>query len=187
METAVVSWADPGELAERGPWDLVIGSDLLYERRNVPLVLDVLERLVAPGASAVIADPRRAAAAGFVERAGRSWQLRTTTDTGPPRVDLHELRRRLAVDLAQQRAGPGDARARGAHARGQRGVGRDHHQRPRLGMALDERGDVVVGGVAAQPPREAHRHPAPAAGVVGARPSKTTVTATSRSAAKASS
>jgi predicted nicotinamide N-methyase len=93
VETAVVSWADPGELAERGPWDLVMGSDLLYERRNVPLVLDVLERLVAPGARAVIADPRRAAAAGFVERAARSWQLRPTTDTGPPRVDLHELRR----------------------------------------------------------------------------------------------
>jgi predicted nicotinamide N-methyase len=94
IETAIVSWGRPEELVARGPWDLVIGSDLLYERRNVPLVLDVLDRLLAPGASAIIADPRRAAAAEFVERAGASWSLRTTGDPGPPRVDLHELRRR---------------------------------------------------------------------------------------------
>jgi predicted nicotinamide N-methyase len=94
IETAVVAWAAADELAARGPWDLVIGSDLLYERRNVALVLDVLDRLLAPAASALIADPGRAAAGEFVERAAAAWSLRTTADPGPPRVELHELRRR---------------------------------------------------------------------------------------------
>src|SRR3954453_563659 len=93
VETAVGAGAAARELGSRGRWDLVIGSDLLYERRNVALVLDVLDRLLAPGASALIADPGRAAAAEFVERASRAWSLRTTAEAGPPRIELHELRR----------------------------------------------------------------------------------------------
>ena len=90
VETAVVSWADPEELAARGPWDLVIGSDLLYEARNLGLVLDVLDRVAD---HAIIADPGRAASVGFEDAAARRWDVRSNVDDGPPRIVLFELRR----------------------------------------------------------------------------------------------
>ena len=39
--------------------DLVIGSDLLYERRHVPALVCAIRALCAPGGHAVIADPGR--------------------------------------------------------------------------------------------------------------------------------
>ncbi|MEA2394346.1 MAG: hypothetical protein QOJ82_2237 [Solirubrobacteraceae bacterium] len=94
IQTAVASWSAPGELAARGPWDLVMGSDLLYERRNVDPLLDALERLVPIGASAILADPGRPAAAAFIARAAARWDVTTTTDPEPPPVALHRLHRR---------------------------------------------------------------------------------------------
>src|SRR3954449_9303967 len=34
LETQIVGWADPAPLVERAPWDVVLASDVLYERRN---------------------------------------------------------------------------------------------------------------------------------------------------------
>src|SRR4051794_16468227 len=62
LQTAVVDWADPDELLERGPWDLVIASDVLYEARNVAQLLVLLE---GTGDHAVIADPGRPTAIEF--------------------------------------------------------------------------------------------------------------------------
>src|SRR5207244_1655106 len=45
VETAVASWSDPGPLMAGAPWDLVLASDVLYELRNVELLLDLLPRL----------------------------------------------------------------------------------------------------------------------------------------------
>jgi predicted nicotinamide N-methyase len=90
LQTAVASWADADELAARGPWDLVIGSDLLYEARNVALVLDVLDTVAD---HAIIADPGRPASVEFEASAANAWDLRTEIDDGPPRIALHELRR----------------------------------------------------------------------------------------------
>jgi len=41
------------------PFPLVIGSDLLYERRHIPALVRTLDALCAPGGHAVIADPGR--------------------------------------------------------------------------------------------------------------------------------
>jgi predicted nicotinamide N-methyase len=41
------------------PFDLVIGSDLLYERRHIPALVRAVGALCAPGGHAVIADPGR--------------------------------------------------------------------------------------------------------------------------------
>jgi predicted nicotinamide N-methyase len=90
LQAAVVSWADTDELLARGPWDLVIGSDLLYEGRNVALVLDVIETVAD---HAIIADPGRPTSIEFEASAASSWDLSTEIDDGPPRVALHELRR----------------------------------------------------------------------------------------------
>jgi predicted nicotinamide N-methyase len=92
LQAAVVSWADTDQLLARGPWDLVIGSDLLYEGRNVALVLDVIETVAD---HAIIADPGRPTSIEFEASAASSWDLRTEIDEGPPRVALHELRRPL--------------------------------------------------------------------------------------------
>jgi predicted nicotinamide N-methyase len=96
VDTAVASWADPEPLVARGPWDLVLASDVLYERRNGELLAPLLPRLLARGGRVWLADPRRAAAAPFVERVGDTWSVRTGLDPGPPPVELHELRRRSA-------------------------------------------------------------------------------------------
>jgi predicted nicotinamide N-methyase len=90
IETVVGSWSDPDALAARGPWDLVIGSDLLYERRNAGLVLDVLDRLTD---RAIIADPGRPAAEVFLARAPAAWEVRRGVDDGPPRIAIYELSR----------------------------------------------------------------------------------------------
>jgi predicted nicotinamide N-methyase len=90
LETAVVSWSDVDELAARGPWDLVIGSDLLYEARNVLLVLEILDAVTD---HAIIADPGRAAAVEFEASAATMWDMRADVDEGPPRVVLYDLRR----------------------------------------------------------------------------------------------
>ena len=58
-------WSDPPERLG-APWPLVIGSDLLYEARNAPWLRAALDSLVAPGGEALIADPGRAAAEGFL-------------------------------------------------------------------------------------------------------------------------
>jgi predicted nicotinamide N-methyase len=72
VETAKVEWAKPDELIERGPFDLVLGTDVLYERQSVALLLELLPRL-AP--EAWIADPGRPAADAFHEEAQRRWKV----------------------------------------------------------------------------------------------------------------
>lgn len=86
IETAVVEWAKPEELVSRGPFDLVIGADVLYERQSVASLLTLLPRL-AP--EAWIAEPGRPAADAFLEQAKRHWQVETEARGV---VRLHKLR-----------------------------------------------------------------------------------------------
>jgi predicted nicotinamide N-methyase len=72
VETAMVEWAKPDELLERAPFDLVLGTDILYERQSVALLLELLPRL-AP--VAWMADPGRPAAEPFLEQAQRRWKV----------------------------------------------------------------------------------------------------------------
>ena len=52
-----VRWDDPEPLVRHAPWALVLGADLLYERRNADQLLELLPRL---GADVLLADPGRA-------------------------------------------------------------------------------------------------------------------------------
>ena len=74
VETATVDWAEPDELVRRGPFDVVLAADVLYESASVDLLLSLLPRL-AP--EAWLADPGRPAAGAFVEQAGRRWPVET--------------------------------------------------------------------------------------------------------------
>ncbi len=72
VETLRVSWEEPEELVARGPWDLVLVADVLYEAEKVPLLLDVLSRL---DAEVWLADPGRPPLARFLAAARERWHV----------------------------------------------------------------------------------------------------------------
>jgi len=86
-----VRWDEPAPLVEEAPWALVLGADLLYERRNADQLLELLPQL---GADVLLADPGRPFAKGFLERASALWHVETTPDARLPSGGLHRLRLR---------------------------------------------------------------------------------------------
>jgi 2-polyprenyl-3-methyl-5-hydroxy-6-metoxy-1,4-benzoquinol methylase len=62
FELVVGDWRRPPPF---GPFDLILGADVLYERRNGPAVAAFLARHLKPGAEAWIADPGRPQAGPF--------------------------------------------------------------------------------------------------------------------------
>ena len=92
LETAVVAWQDPLPLTTRGEWDVVLAADLLYENRNVPLILELLPRLVNDRGRVLLADPGRPAAQTFLAAAAAHWRIDPLErDPEHPRVELYEL------------------------------------------------------------------------------------------------
>jgi predicted nicotinamide N-methyase len=63
---------------EHGPFDRIIGSDILYEAKHAELVPQVLDRLLARGGKALIADPARPYLQNFVDGMGRRGFLNRT-------------------------------------------------------------------------------------------------------------
>jgi predicted nicotinamide N-methyase len=92
VETAVVAWGAPEPILERGPWRWVLASDVLYEQRNVDLLLELLPRLVDRCCEVLIADPRRSPAERFLERAQERWELRSSVSPRAARAQIHHLR-----------------------------------------------------------------------------------------------
>ena len=88
LETVECSWAEPAPLLEGAPWDLVLASDVLYERRNGELLLDLLPRLAGP---VLLADPDRPPAEHFLARAGQRFEVSSTRLSERPAVTLHRL------------------------------------------------------------------------------------------------
>jgi predicted nicotinamide N-methyase len=72
VETARVDWSAPDQLVARGPFDLAIAADVLYERTAVAQLHELLPRL-AP--RACVADPGRPAAEAFMEQAKSRGRL----------------------------------------------------------------------------------------------------------------
>ena len=83
---AEVAHADFGEhgdaLVERGPFDLVLGADVLYTPANAQTLVRLLPKLLAPWGEARIADPGRANARVYLAgaRAGFAVQKREDGD-----------------------------------------------------------------------------------------------------------
>jgi predicted nicotinamide N-methyase len=92
IETALADWARPDALVARGPWDLVLAADVLYERRNVELLLALLPRLVAPEGELLLAEPGRPPARAFFAAAPDRWTVRTVAEHESPRVVVHSLK-----------------------------------------------------------------------------------------------
>ena len=88
---AEVAWDAPEALVARGPFDLVLGADVLYESRNRDPLLALLPRLAD---EVWLADPGRPAAEMFLECAEPQWERRDQCDPAVPGVAIHRLRRR---------------------------------------------------------------------------------------------
>jgi predicted nicotinamide N-methyase len=88
-DAAVSSWTDAA-LAETGPFDLVLGGDVLYSRPAATALLDALGALLAGGGQAWFTDPGRATADAFMEAARAEYAVRTERLDGG--VRLHRLR-----------------------------------------------------------------------------------------------
>ena len=100
VDTLVCSWAEPEPIVRRGPWDLVLASDVLYEARDVEPLLAALTRLIGDGGEAWIADPGRAPAERFLEQARTRFEVRTTPAPDVPRGGVHKLRARAGAQPA---------------------------------------------------------------------------------------
>ena len=95
--TVRLDWREP--FGER--FEVILGADVLYERRLVPLVAGLLALMLAPGGVALIADPYRAAAEGFgacVRKLGLTCEAEAVSarsvELGTVRGTMHTLGRR---------------------------------------------------------------------------------------------
>ena len=80
-EVAHADWAEHGDvLVERGPFDLVLGADVLYTPANAELLVRLLPRLLAPWGELRLADPGRANARVFLAAARASFAVRKHED-----------------------------------------------------------------------------------------------------------
>lgn len=109
-QTIRMNWRDPRDqerLLEDGPFAVVLAADVLYERRDIDPLLDLLDRIVAPGGVLWLAHPGRPPARVFLELANeRGWSGSTTEYSGPwpdPNDELvvayvHALRRETGIE-----------------------------------------------------------------------------------------
>jgi len=88
LETAVAAWGAASALVDAAPWDLVLGADLLYERRNVEQLVALLPRL---GDDVLLSEPGRPFESTFLERARETWTIDSRPVGG--RLRIHRLRR----------------------------------------------------------------------------------------------
>jgi predicted nicotinamide N-methyase len=88
LELEVVDWQRPAPLLERAPWDLVLGADLLYERRNVAPLLELVPELLGERGELWLADPGRAPADDFLA------EFERLAEDADGRVTVYRLRPR---------------------------------------------------------------------------------------------
>ena len=100
LQTALCTWSEPDPLVRQAPWDLVLAADVLYERRNIGSLLDLLPRLVDERGEVLIADPGRPHVAEFIEAASTTWRIRTSGHT-EPRARIHSLRANASTSAVQ--------------------------------------------------------------------------------------
>ena len=97
--TAMLDWRVPGTWQKVGRFDVLLGADVLYERRNTEPLADVVEALLEPEGEALFGDPgRREAGEFFAEMERRGFvheEAATLTVEGEPEVNstIHRLRR----------------------------------------------------------------------------------------------
>lgn len=84
----VGDWRDPPQM---GPFDLILGADVLYEQRNAPAVAAFLAGHLKPGAEAWIGDPGRPQAGPFPALAEAHGLQLASSEIMPPRPHATEI------------------------------------------------------------------------------------------------
>lgn len=97
IDTARVDWAEPGALLARAPFDLALAADVLYERRNVALMLSLLPALAN---EIWLADPGRSFTEAFLDQVPRLFSLHTSYEGT---IRIHRL-----IPHGRERARAGD-------------------------------------------------------------------------------
>jgi predicted nicotinamide N-methyase len=92
VEAMVASWTAPEALIAHAPWDLVLASDVLYERRNGEALLPLLPRLIDSRGEIWLADPGRPAAEGFLAAASSVFTITSRPAPEVPNGAVHLLR-----------------------------------------------------------------------------------------------
>jgi predicted nicotinamide N-methyase len=92
LQTTVGAFDQPERLLGGAPWDLVLAADVLYEQRNVPVLLWLLPRLVDPTGEVWLADPGRPMLARFLAGADATGWRRDQVAADPDTVAIHRLR-----------------------------------------------------------------------------------------------
>ena len=104
-ETRQINWRSPEAnlLQQDGSrWPVVLAADVLYEERDIEPVLEVLERILAPGGIVLLAEPGRRPSGMALQRATeRGWQITSSMWEGEwpdPKdagviVRVHQMRR----------------------------------------------------------------------------------------------
>ena len=93
LQAAVRAFDQPRRLLAEAPWDLVLAADVLYEQRNVPVLLWLLPRLVAQDGEVWLADPGRPMLSRFLAGAEATGWRRAQVAAGPDTVTISRLRR----------------------------------------------------------------------------------------------
>jgi predicted nicotinamide N-methyase len=93
LQAAVRAFDQPQRLLAEAPWDLVLAADVLYEHRNVPVLLWLLPRLVGQDGEVWLADPGRPMLGRFLAGAEAGGWRREQVAAGPDSVSIHRLRR----------------------------------------------------------------------------------------------
>jgi predicted nicotinamide N-methyase len=93
VTTAVCAFDQPEPLLAAAPWDLVLAADVLYEQRNVPVLLWLLPRLVGPGGEVWLADPGRNGLEAFLPGTEATGWRRDQLPADAGLVTIHRLRR----------------------------------------------------------------------------------------------
>lgn len=102
-----LNWRDPAQRRDpllADPFPVVLAADVLYERRDVEPLLDLIDLVVSPGGELWLAEPGRPPAAAFLEMTrGKGWGWEAEQCNGPwpdPEdnhkgvvVSIHRLRR----------------------------------------------------------------------------------------------
>jgi predicted nicotinamide N-methyase len=91
LELMTLDWRELGAVAERVPFDLVLGADVLYETHQVDSLLEVLTTLRSP---VLLADQGRTPGAEFFERVGERFRVTSSSDPQLANVAVHSLRPR---------------------------------------------------------------------------------------------
>jgi predicted nicotinamide N-methyase len=93
LRTLVCAFDQPEPLLAEAPWELVVAADVLYEQRNVPVLVWLLPRLVGPGGEAWLADPGRNGLEAFLSGAeATGWRRDQLPGDGGP-ATVHRFRR----------------------------------------------------------------------------------------------